>query len=328
VFDLEYLCSPCRFEKGEMILKLKLQCIILLTTLSVVYLHYMPVALSLPEEKDFHSYWYNHGAEITRFELEQSRYGEIHPGYAILIFVTEPFLPDIHVKSDYESSRKKSIPVLKLNLIKRFNTGIYDYSMMKSVFTPIPTEKQQYSKTLKVSTTRQDWCGHVYLQYNLEGDHYKVKQYSYFEMEGDKTFTIPSVHLEDEIWTRIRIAPETLPLGEIKMIPGSFFTTIRMIEPGAENAFAELTNTREGDRGDVSQYTVMYPSLKRTLSIRFNRKFPYDILSWSETYTSGSGKNSIILTTKARRTHAVMMDYWNKNSVKDLELRKKLGLTR
>ncbi len=157
-------------------MKLKFQCIILLTTLSLMFLHYMPVAFSLPDESDFHSYWYNHGAEITRFELEQSRYGEIHPGHAILIFVTEPFLPDIHVKSDYESSRKKSIPVLKLNLIKRFSTGIYDYSMMKSVFTPIPTEGQQYTKTLKVSTTRQDWCGHVYLQYNLNGDHYKIKQ--------------------------------------------------------------------------------------------------------------------------------------------------------
>ena len=69
---------------------------------------------------------------------------------------------------------KRAFPILKLNLIKRFNTGIYDYSMMKSVFTPIPSEQQQLSKTLKVSTTRQDWCGHVYLQYNLEGDHYKV----------------------------------------------------------------------------------------------------------------------------------------------------------
>ena len=98
---------------------------------------------------DFHSYWYNHGAEITRFELEQSRYGEIHPGHAILIFVTEPFLPDIHVKSDYESSRKKSIPVLKLNLIKRFSTGIYDYSMMKSVFTPIPTEEAAAHQNIK-----------------------------------------------------------------------------------------------------------------------------------------------------------------------------------
>jgi len=309
-------------------LKPKLQCIILLTTLSIVFLHYIPTAFSLPDEGDFHSYWYNHGAEITRFELEQSRYGEIHPGHAILIFVTEPFLPDIHVKSDYESSRKKSIPVLKLNLIKRFDTGIYDYSMMKSVFTPIFTEEQRYSKTLKVSTTRQDWCGHVYLQYNLDGDHYKIKQYSYFEKEGDKTITIPSAHLEDEIWTRIRIAPETLPIGDVKMIPGSFFTTLRMIEPEAENAFAKLTNTQELDMGDVSQYTVTYPSLQRTLSIRFSRKFPYDILSWSESYPSGSGKNAKVLTTKAHRTHAVMTDYWNKNSVKDLELRKELGLPR
>ncbi|MEK6765191.1 MAG: hypothetical protein AABY49_03040 [Planctomycetota bacterium] len=115
-----------------MILKLKAKCIILITKLFIVFLSYTPVAFSLPEEKDFHSYWYNYGAEITRFELEQSRYGEIHPGHAVLIFVTEPFLPDIQVKSDYETSRGKSIPVLKLNFIKRFNTGIYDYSMMKS----------------------------------------------------------------------------------------------------------------------------------------------------------------------------------------------------
>ncbi|MCP4251820.1 MAG: hypothetical protein GY775_00170 [Candidatus Scalindua sp.] len=307
-------------------MKFRFQCIILLTTLSVAFLHSISVAFSLPDESDFHSYWHNHGAEITRFELEQSRYGEIHSGHAILIFVTEPFLPDIHVKSDYESSRNRSIPVLKLNAIKRFNTGIYDYSMMKSVFTPIPTEKQLYSKTLKVSTTRQDWCGHVYLQYNLESDHYNVKQYSYFEKEGDQSIAIPSVHLEDGIWTRIRIAPETLPSGKIKIIPGSFFTTLRMIEPEAEDAFAELTHTREGDRG-ISQYTVTYPSLQRTLSISFNQNFPYDILSWRETYPNGS-KDAKILTTNARRTHAVMTDYWNKHSVKDIELRRELDLTR
>ena len=200
--------------------------------------------------------------------------------------------------------------------------------MMRSVFSPIPSENQQLSKALKVSTTRQDWCGHVYLQYNLEGDHYKIKQYSYFEKEGDKTITIPSVLLEDEVWTRIRIEPETLPLGEIEMVPGSFFTTLRMIEPEAEKAFAELIHTLDKDRGDVSEYTVTYSSLQRILSIRFNRNFPYDILSWSETYPNGSGKNAKVLTTNARRTHAVMTDYWNKHSVKDIVLREELGMTK
>ena len=140
------------------------------------------------------------------------------------------------------------------------------------------------------------------LQYNLEGDHYKVKQYSYFEKEGDKTVTIPSVHLEDEIWTRIRIDPKTLPLGGIEMIPGSFFTSLSMIDLGVEKAVAELTNTQEGNRGGVSQYTVKYPSLGRTLSIRFNRNFPHDILSWSETYPSGSGRGCKSTDNKSK-TH-------------------------
>jgi hypothetical protein len=287
---------------------------------------YTSIASSLPEEKDFHSYWYNHGAEITSFELEQSRYGEIHPGHAVLVFVTEPFLPDKQVKADYEVSRKESIPVLKLNFIKKFNTGIYDYSMMKSVFTPIPSENHSSEKTLKVSTTRQDWCGHVYLQYNLEDDQYKVKQYSYFEKEGDRIVNLPSVYLEDEIWTRIRIAPDALPLGELEMIPGSFYTTLRMIDLKAVNATSELTNTEDGDRGPVSIYTITYPSLKRTLSIHFNRNFPYDILSWSETYPDGKGADTKVMTTEAHRTHAVMIDYWNKNKAIDIELREKLGL--
>ncbi len=257
----------------EMISKFKLKSTILSITLFVFYISYPSIVYSLPEDKDFHSYWYNHGAETTRFELEQSRYDEIRPGRAVLIFVTEPFLPDIQVKSDFEVSREKSIPILKLNLIKRFNTGIYDYSIMKCVFTPIPSEQQQLSKTLKVSTTRQDWCGHVYLQYNLDGDHYKIKQYSYFEKEGDKTVNIPSVHLEDEIWTRIRIDPKTLPLGGIEMIPGSFFTTLHMIDLRAEKAVAELTNTQGGDGGGVSQYTVTYPSLERTPFYPFQPEF-------------------------------------------------------
>jgi hypothetical protein len=134
------------------------------------------------------------------------------------------------------------------------------------------------------------------------------------------------VHLEDDIWTRIRIDPKNLPLGGIEMIPGSCFTTIRMIDLRVEKAVAELTDTQDGNGGAVSQYTVKYPSLDRTLSIRFNRDFPHDILSWTETYPGGSGKDAKVLTTKARRTHAVMVDYWNKNSVKDLKLRKELGL--
>ena len=37
-------------------------------------------------------YWYQEATEISRYELQQNRYADVHPGEAVLIFVTEDFL--------------------------------------------------------------------------------------------------------------------------------------------------------------------------------------------------------------------------------------------
>ena len=83
----------------------------------------------------FNSYWYAGKAEIKTYDLIQSRYGELHKGMATVIFVTEPFLVKEGVKPD--NPTKNQIPVLKMNLLKKFGTGIYPYSMMLSTFTPL-----------------------------------------------------------------------------------------------------------------------------------------------------------------------------------------------
>ena len=53
-----------------------------------------------------------------------------------MIFVTEDFLTEKQVKNDHYKN-PKSVSILKNNQISKFPTGIYDYSIMKSVFTPI-----------------------------------------------------------------------------------------------------------------------------------------------------------------------------------------------
>ena len=82
---------------------------------------------SAPER--FGRYWYQGKAELTRYELRQARYGEIHSGEAVLIFVTEPFLPDRQVKLE-RADPSKGVTVLKLNAVRKFFTGIYPYSLM------------------------------------------------------------------------------------------------------------------------------------------------------------------------------------------------------
>ena len=276
---------------------------------------------ALLDTQPFKDYWFAGKAELTRYELEQARYGEIRRGDAVLIFVTEDFLPGKQVKADSsDRSKTGALPVMKLNLMKTFNTGIYPYSMMTSIFTPLDVDS--HPGTLKTSTTAQEWCGHTYLQLNLRDGGYRVQGNSYFEAEADQTFMLEAAWLEDEIWTRIRAAPATLPVGRIEIIPGGQQSRLRHRPPAVETANASLERSAEG----VYTYTLDYPESRRTLSIQFRESFPHEILGWEEAYRSGFGTSAKRLTTRAVRTHSVQLDYWTRNRNADLPLRKELGL--
>src|SRR5690554_5497190 len=82
-------------------------------------------------------------AEIATYQLKKARYDDYHPGEAVLIFVTEPFLKEEQVKAD-NPTEENSVKVLKMNRVDRFNTGIYDYAQFTSVFTPIEKFEAKY----------------------------------------------------------------------------------------------------------------------------------------------------------------------------------------
>ncbi|MCA8959769.1 MAG: septum formation inhibitor Maf [Planctomycetes bacterium] len=271
-------------------------------------------------DASFGSYWFAGKAEVNRFELEQSRYGELHPGHAMMIFVTEDFLPDRQVKADDADRRRSGAwPVLKLNATKSFNTGLYPYSLMTSTFTPI--ESDRHPRTLKSTTSVQEWCGHVFLQFNRKDDGYRARGLSYFQSEGDQDVSIEADWLEDEVWNRIRLDPGSLPTGTFRMIPSGQFLRLRHRPLEAVSARGTLSTD-----DDVQIYRLEYPGENRTLTIRFGAEFPHRIEGWEEVGVSGFGPNAKTLTTRATRTHTEMLDYWNHHDRSDTPLRAKLGL--
>ncbi|MEC8831778.1 MAG: septum formation inhibitor Maf, partial [Bacteroidota bacterium] len=165
-----------------------------------------------PLSDGFKKYWYAGEAEITSYQLSQARYGEIRDGKAVLIYVTEPFLPEEQVKAN--NSNPENVSVLKLNATKKFMTGIYPYSIMSSTFYPVYDNQH----AIKTSLSVQEWCGHVYSQLNNR-DKFEFTSHSYFEGEADQAFSMEKVILENEIWTKIRINPDNLPVGDISIIP-------------------------------------------------------------------------------------------------------------
>ncbi|MEO6348773.1 MAG: septum formation inhibitor Maf [Aquaticitalea sp.] len=263
-----------------------------------------------PLSMEFKSYWYNNEAEITSYKLDQARYGEMRSGTAVLVYVTEPFLRDLQVKAD--KNYPTNIPVLKLNAIKKFNTGIYPYSIMQSTFYPVANNEH----ALKVSCSVQEWCGHVYTQLNNRID-FEVMSHSYFENEADEDFNLEKTILENELWIQLRINPKSLPVGDQQIIPSLEFLRLRHVPLKGYQAKAQLTN---------DSYSVSYPELNRSLTIHFNPEFPYDINGWEETFMSGFGQAAKQLTTKATKIATIKSDYWNKNSNADDGSRKTLGL--
>ena len=270
-----------------------------------------------PLNDEFGDYWYQGDAELTSYTLEQARYGEIHEGHAVLIFVTEDFSKEKQVKLDYpQQAGNDKVNVLKLNATKKFNTGIYPYSMMSSVFTPI--QGSDFPRTLKVTTTSQEWCGHTFTQINMRKDQYDIHAFSYFESEGDQQMKLEKGMLEDEVWTAIRLDPDNLPVGEVDMIPGTMYQRLGHINFEVHNAEASMEDHGDG----LLTYSLSYPKLDRTLRVRFNKEFPHEIDGWEETTTRGGQE----LTTRATLNKRMMLDYWARHDVADLPLRQELGL--
>jgi len=246
----------------------------------------------------------------AKAQTEDIAIGELREGHAVLVYVTEDFLPETQVKADMYS--EDNIPVLKLNATKNFNTGIYPYSIMQSTFYPVANDQH----AIKISASVQEWCGQVYAQLNNRAQ-FEVMAHSYFQGEADQSFTLNKTWTENELWTKLRIDPKSLPTGSLSIIPSLEYTRLKHKDIKPYKASALLEN---------DTYTITYGELNRSLVINFNPEFPYDILGWQETIPMGYGNTGETITTSAVKLKSIQSAYWGQNSNADEHLRTDLKL--
>ncbi|GGD76766.1 hypothetical protein GCM10011514_45840 [Emticicia aquatilis] len=279
--------------------------------------------IQLSDTQEFRKYWFSNKAEISSYGLQQAQYGKLNQGEAIMVFVSEDFRLDKQVKLESDS-KENATPVLKLNFIKKFITGIYDYSMYTSVFTPVQTNT--FPATLKVTNTNQEWCGQSFLQLNYHQNGYQVLGKSYFEDEVSEECHIDYAMLEDELWTKIRLLPiEQLPKGNVLLVPS--MTSLRLRH---KKVLAEMTQINlepyKGDstfKGkDLMDYQIRFPESKRDLRIIFEKGFPHQIIGWEDTYEVRKKR----LTSRAILKATIQNAYWEKNTPADTNYRKLLKL--
>jgi hypothetical protein len=270
---------------------------------------------SKPTSPEFAKYWFAGKGELNSYDLTINRYGENRKGYAVMVFVTEDLSDKKHVKLDNpDQAGNDRVSVLKLNHLQRFNTGVYDYSMMTSLFTPLDYGKHPHS--LKWTTTVQDWCGHVFTQLDFtKGNTYRAQQFSYFETEGDKAFDTEGGLLEDEILTRLRLNPDDLPKGKVKIIPNLTYSRIRHKPIEGIEATIQLS---DGASADQRICTIQYVN-KRRFEVVFEKAFPHKILAFKEL-----DGNEVL--SQGTLKQSFMSDYWSKHNNASAYLREQLGI--
>ena len=268
------------------------------------------------------AYWNDGKAEIATYELMQNRYNEVYPGKLIAVFVTEDFLTDKQVKNErYQSD--KSTKILKNIRLRKFTTGIYDYSMHTSVFTPL--DRNKYN-TLKVTNSMQEWCGTTFRQLNHKAGKYDLQIRSYFESEGDKEMSLNEAIVEDELFNLLRIDPSLLPNGKFKMIPSLNTLSLKHKMPQVVNGYGEITTYTDTlfEGQDLMQYTYKIAAEKREVNLVFEKASPHKIVGFTE--ASPSIFDKTVRTTVAKLLAIKKLPYWELHHPEDEKMREELGL--
>jgi hypothetical protein len=132
--------------------------------------------------QDFWAHWGDGKAELNGYTLSQPRYGALRTGTAVLVFVTEELSDALRVKADPGRHPPSDVyPVLKLNAVRDFQTGIYDYNVMTSAFLRVAPGWP----VAKLSFSSQEWCGHVWHQLLPRAGRVASVSHSYFDGEAD-----------------------------------------------------------------------------------------------------------------------------------------------
>lgn len=267
----------------------------------------------------FRGTWFDGTAELSGYQMTVARYGELRTGELVLTYVTEPMDRRTRIKDD-DATAPDRIDVLKLNVNLTFLTGIYPYSVMTSVFSPIDDwgpASDRFSP-VKITLTAQEWCGQVFHAIRPGRDAVAEELASYFASEGEisrRVPTAPGTLYEDALLIQLRELDGAFAAGgswEGSLIPSLW----RLRRAHVPLAPVPATITREAAMRagvSVTRFVLTAGAYRRTFEVESTG--PRRVLGW----TTSDGEEARLLAT-------ARLPYWQLNHAGEESYRAQLGL--
>jgi len=277
----------------------------------------------------FWRHWGDGQAELAGYDLRRMRYKEERRGHAVAIFVTEEFSDRLRVKADPGNHpADDTFPVMKLNHIERFQTGVYDYHLMTSAFVALADGHGRGRGTpSKISFSSQEWCGQMYGQMLFDNAGIRLSSHSYFDGEADSNTLLdfPQNGLSEDVlllWARGLAAPVVKAGETLKapFLPGLATTRLNHTPPIWQTV--ELSHRDKGERITVpaGEFSVVTLEARaddgRTWRYDVEKAWPHRIIRWL------TGDGEVAELRGVRR-----MKYWERTHEGDEALLRDIGLT-
>lgn len=278
--------------------------------------------------QDFWGWWGDGRAELSSYKTKTQRYGELREGYAVLVFVTEEISRKTRIKVESEAiPAGERVPVMKLNHVVKFPTGIYDYSLLTSIFSSIESEFGRPAfEPLKISFSAQEWCGHVFQMLIPQRDQVELTLHSYFQSEGDQKRTIKlpaNAAFEDNfpIWIR-ELKGEVLAAGQrrtLQILPSAWASRSghQHLEFQAGAIIKEEGEAVKLGEGNTPSWRWTWQVGNRTETYWVEKAYPHRILKWQ---SSDGGEGELIKTLR--------LPYWQLHDNDDLAYREQLEISK
>ena len=287
-----------------------------------------PISTPNPFGTEFWQQWGDGKAELAGYDLIMPRYGELRRGVAVAIFVTEPFSDSLRVKADPGRHPESDVfQVMKLNLVRDFPTGIYDYNLMTSVFIALqPARRIAPGEPAKISFSSQEWCGNVYQQMVVRPPHAIYDVHSYFDGEADQSRRQPwrSDGLSEDailLWARGLAAPFVKPgeTREVSLLPSLLESRLQHASPAWKTATLSVAAAPQSVIVPAGTFDTEVRSVEiedgRTWTIFVERAAPHRIIRWS-----------VIDGEEGQLVGSDRLAYWKMNGAEFASAVERLGL--
>lgn len=274
---------------------------------------------SRPASSGFWRVWGDGKAELSGYAVTTGRYGAPREGRLVLIYVTEPMDRRNWIKDDAgDVPPAERVNVLKLNQVLKFQTGIYPYSVMTSVFAPVDGPAGERFTPAKITMGAQEWCGHVYQKVMPAPAAFANELRSYFHADGELDATVktpPGTLYEDALLIQLRELDGSFAAGKDwtgTIVPSLWAQRKRHapLTPAPATIHREDA-TRDG--AAITRFTLAYGGM--TTAYDIEKAMPHRVLGWK----SKDGDEARILKT-------VRLPYWQLNAPGDEKYLQQLGM--